>query len=227
MTPEPLTTWDSRLRRVGSLVLRHGVTCAVGGALALLLAGELLDWRREQEPVRRVVTVRPTSRLADAELVRIPADLVVPVIPGRTLTRLERDYATGPLATVVPSGDIVGSSGSTLSGGLADAELVLGEFRLPRLPEGGGGPGDARRRRRSRRSGVASSPPLPLHPPGVVHRGGWSRRPARNATGGPTAAGAGCESAASMPWSKAGVHRTGNRSGAYAMLGAEIRFGAQ
>lgn len=138
MTPEPLTTWDSRLRRVGSLVLRHGVTCAVGGALALLLAGELLDWRREQEPVRRVVTVRPTSRLADAELVRIPADLVVPVIPGRTLTRLERDYATGPLATVVPSGDIVGSSGSTLSGGLADAELVLGEFRLPRLPEGGG-----------------------------------------------------------------------------------------
>ena len=226
MTPEPLTTWDSRLRRVGSLVLRHGVTCAVGGALALLLAGELLDWRREQEPVRRVVTVRPTSRLADAELVRVPADLVVPVIPGRTLARLERDYATGPLATVVPSGDIVGSSGSTLSGGLADAELVLGEFRLPRLPEGGGAlvTRDA--------GGGVDVRVLP------APRRFLSIRPEWSIGGLVSPSGAERDWRAYGRWSglrigrvhavvEGGAHRTGNRSGAYAMLGAEIRFGAQ
>ncbi|HQN40262.1 MAG TPA: hypothetical protein PLQ31_12140, partial [Thermoanaerobaculia bacterium] len=112
---------------------------AVVAALALLvLLGELAAWRRVREVERRVVQVAPTRRFAELERVRVPAELAVPVVPGRVLERLARDYDRPGLATVTAGGEVVEARGAVLPGGLAGAEVALGEFRLPRLPEGGG-----------------------------------------------------------------------------------------
>ncbi|HRS37466.1 MAG TPA: hypothetical protein P5144_16105 [Thermoanaerobaculia bacterium] len=225
MTPE-ITTWISRLRRAGSWAAGRGLALAAGVAVALLLAGEIADWRRAQEPARRVVTVRPTARLANAELVRVPLDLDVPAIQGRTLARLERDYVTGPLTTVAPDGALVGSSGAVLPGGLAGAELVLGEFRLARLPDGGGAlvTRDA--------GGGVDVRVLPEPRRFISFRPEWS-------VGGLVSPiGSDRDWRAYARWSglrigrihavvEGGAHGTGGRSGAYAMVGAEIRFGSQ
>ena len=61
------------------------------------------------------------------------------MVPGRVLERLARDYDRPGLATVTAGGEVVDARGAVLPGGLAGAEVALGEFRLPRLPEGGSG----------------------------------------------------------------------------------------
>ena len=135
------TDWISRARRWASGSLA-GVKlgAALLAALALLvLLGELAAWRSAREVERRVVQVAPTRRFADLERVRVPAELAVPVVPERTLERLAREYAVPELGTVTPAGEVVDARGAVLPGGLAGAEVALGEFRLPRLPEGGAG----------------------------------------------------------------------------------------
>jgi hypothetical protein len=107
-------------------------------AAVLLGLGEVAAWRKVREVERRVVTVAPTRRLASAELVRVPVDLAIPAVPWRVLERLAREYEAPRLATVTPAGEVVDARGAVLPGGLAGAEVALGEFRLPRLPEGGG-----------------------------------------------------------------------------------------
>ncbi len=132
--------WISRARRWASGSLA-GVKlgAALLAALAVLvLLGELAAWRSAREVERRVVQVAPTRRFADLERVRVPAELAVPVVPGRVLERLARDYDRPGLATVTAGGEVVEARGAVLPGGLAGAEVALGEFRLPRLPEGGG-----------------------------------------------------------------------------------------
>jgi len=134
------TSWTSRVRQwaAGSTAAVK-LGAAVVAALALLvLLGELAAWRRVREVERRVVQVAPTRRFAELERVRVPAELAVPVVPGRVLERLARDYDRPGLATVTAGGEVVEARGAVLPGGLAGAEVALGEFRLPRLPEGGG-----------------------------------------------------------------------------------------
>ena len=136
-----LRDWISRARLWASGSAAAGkLGVAVVAALALLaLLGELAAWRRGRELEQRVVQVAPTQRFADLERVRVPAELAVPVVPGRVLERLARDYDRPGLATVTPAGEVVDARGAVLPGGLAGAEVALGEFRLPRLPEGGSG----------------------------------------------------------------------------------------
>ena len=137
----PETDWISRVRQwaAGSTAAVK-LGAAVVAALALLVVlGELAAWRRVREVEQRVVQVAPTRRFADLELVRVPAELAVPVVPGRVLERLARDYDRPGLATVTPAGEVVDARGAVVPGGFGGAEVALGEFLLPRLPEGGSG----------------------------------------------------------------------------------------
>ena len=137
----PETDWISRVRQwaAGSTAAVK-LGAAVVAALALLVVlGELAAWRRVREVEQRVVQVAPTRRFADIERVRVPAELAVPVVPGRVLERLARDYDRPALATVTPAGEVVDARGAVVPGGFAGAEVALGEFLLPRLPEGGSG----------------------------------------------------------------------------------------
>ena len=105
----PETDWISRVRQwaAGSTAAVK-LGAAVVAALALLvLLGELAAWRRVREVEQRVVQVAPTRRFADLERVRVPAELAVPVVPGRVLERLARDYDRPGLATVTPAGEVV------------------------------------------------------------------------------------------------------------------------
>ena len=125
MTAE--TSWISRVRQwaAGSAAAVK-LGAAVVAALALLvLLGELAAWRRVREVEQRVVQVAPTRRFADLERVRVPAELAVPVVPGRVLERLARDYDRPGLATVTPAGEVVDARGAVLPGGLAGAEVAL------------------------------------------------------------------------------------------------------
>ena len=135
-----LRDWISRARLWASGSAAAGkLGAAVVAALALLVVlGELAAWRRVREVERRVVQVAPTRRFADLERVRVPAELAVPVVPGRVLERLARDYDRPGLATVTPAGEVVDARGAVVPGGFGGAEVALGEFRLPRLPDGGG-----------------------------------------------------------------------------------------
>jgi hypothetical protein len=194
-------------------------------AAVLLGLGEVAAWRKVREVERRVVTVAPTRRLASAELVRVPVDLAIPAVPWRVLERLAREYEAPRLATVTPAGAVVDSSGRVLPGGLGGAELVLGEYRIPRLPEGGSV-------LVTREEGGALEVRVQPRPRPFVGIGSeW----AVGGLAGPAPSGGGVDWRGYVRWSgvrvgrvhlvlEAGAHAASGRSGAYALAGAELRF---
>lgn len=119
-----------------ALALLRSAAVALGPAGLLLvtlgvlaLAAEYVQHRRDRVVDRRVIQVEPTRRAESWDVVRVPADLVVPEIPEEDLVRLRDEYHRPDLRSAQRGGFVTGS--------VAAGAVVLGEDTIQPLPHGG------------------------------------------------------------------------------------------
>jgi len=103
------------------------------GIWILVLAGECKAWRGAAKVEKRPIHVSQTERFKDYPTVKVPLDLEIPVIPYKDRSKLADKYGRPDL---VPPDAFKGDLSPDLGLGGATPS-ILGEFALPRLPEGG------------------------------------------------------------------------------------------
>ncbi|MBL0220042.1 MAG: hypothetical protein IPQ07_40020 [Myxococcales bacterium] len=129
-------SWTTRGR---ALAGKAWVALPVSAAVVVVLlavVGEVAQWRRAAKEDAAPVVAATTKRLDDVPRVPVAAELNVPALPKGKLGKIQDTYRA-PVATVDRSGEVVDASGKAIPGGFAGAEVALEEVTLPRLPEGG------------------------------------------------------------------------------------------
>lgn len=202
---------------------KYGTALGVVAVVGWFLLGEYRDWRRGEGAPPVPVVAQPTERTATAPVVTVTAPLQAPVLPPKVVKRIAKDYGKS-VATLNPAGEVVDDEGDVLPGGLEAGDLVLTEVELPKLPDGGdalvtrspGGAVEVTVRPKPRkffelRSDWAVG--ALLDPTGTGNWRGYARWN-------------GLRIGRVYAVVEAGGERRASESGAYALVGAEMRFGS-